>query len=145
MALMTEKQRAFVAAKVAGVGNRDAAIAAGYAPSSARVAASKLMARDDIVQAIKAAAKPARVTVPSENPMPRDHYADSKSFLEDVMNHVGLPFAVRMDAAKQLLPFHHAKMGELGKKEKKQEAAEGIAKRGRFVPKQPPALRLVTE
>jgi phage terminase small subunit len=146
MAKLTVKQQAFVANKVAGVVNRDAAIAAGYAVAGASVAADKLMHNPAIRAAIKAATKGEGVTMPADKPtMPRKHYADAKEFLVDVMNHHLLPIAMRADAAKQLLPYQHARMGEQGKKEKaKERARELTGKRGLFTPKQPPTMRIIT-
>lgn len=141
---LTEKQQAFAVNKAAGVKNREAAIAAGYASSSADVTAAKLMIRDDIKAAIKAAksssAKPEGVTI---NAMPRKHYADPMTFLEDVMNGPAFPVALRVDAAKQLLPYKHARMGEQGKKEKQKERAEALTRTPRFATSKPPQLRVV--
>lgn len=143
---LTEKQRLFVANKAAGCTNRDAAVAAGYAVGSASVAADKLMAMPAIRAALKAAGKAApavdmKAGVPT---MPRGSYADPKAFLLDVMNLEGLPIAVRADAAKQLLPYMHARMGETGKKEKAKEKAQEIARgRHKFATKAPPQLHVV--
>lgn len=143
---LTEKQRQFVINIAAGCTNRDAAIAAGYAVGSASVAADKLMAKPEVRAAIKAATKAmpgvdTRSTAPA---MPRDKYADPKSFLLDVMNLAGLPIPVRADAAKQLLPYMHARMGETGKKEAKKDSARAIARgRSKFATKAPPQLSVV--
>jgi phage terminase small subunit len=61
MTQFTEKQQAFVDNKSAGVTNREAAIAAGYASTAAAVTAAKLMRRPDINAAIKTASKPGSV------------------------------------------------------------------------------------
>lgn len=147
MTKLTEKQQAFIANKVAGCTNRDAAIAAGYAVGGAAVSADKMMRNPAIRNAIKAATKAAPgVTITAGMPtMPRKHYADSKTFLVDVMNHARLPIAVRADAAKQLLPYQHARMGEQGKKEKAKDRAHAIVGgRQKFAPKSaPPVLRVV--
>ena len=119
MKKLTDKQQAFVANKAQGCTNRDAAISAGYAVGSASVAADKLMAMPAIRAALKVATKTApgvdtkTVNAPT---MPRAKYGDPVTFLEDVMNHQQLPVAMRADAAKQLLPYKHARMGEAGKK-----------------------------
>jgi len=147
MTAMTKKQKAFVAHKVAGCTNRDAAIAAGYAPGSAAQAGDRLAKHPAVRKAINASAKATpgvdmKTGVPS---MPRDKYADPKAFLLDVMNLDGLPIAVRADAAKQLLPYMHARMGETGKKETAKEKARAIARGGRnkFATKAPPQLTVV--
>lgn len=145
---LTEKQRQFVTNKAAGVTNRDAAIAAGYAVAGAAVAADKLMRNPAIRTAIKAATKCVGVATPGaeKNAMQRDSYDDPKTFLEDVMNHPHLPIAMRSDAAKQLLPYVHARLGETGKKEKAKENARQITAAGRnkFAPiKSPPNMHVI--
>ena len=154
MGKLTDKQQAYARNRAAGVGKADSAIAAGYAPVSASVTASKLEARADIKAAIKAARKNLgkdEVNIAAEtgldrdkNTMPRAKYDDPIVFLEDVMNHKHLPVAMRADAAKQLLPYKHARIGEKGKKEKAKERAGEIAKgRGKFGTKEPPKLKVV--
>lgn len=142
---LTKKQRAFVVNKVAGVANRDAAIAAGYSVAGAAVAADKLMRNPAIRTAIKATTKDQASAAPSDKPaMPRDRYDDPMAFLQDVMNHDGLPIAMRADAAKQLLPYQHARLGEKGKKESKKENAREASRGGKFsIPKAPPTLHVV--
>lgn len=145
MSNLTAKQRAFVVNKAAGVQNRDAAIAAGYAVAAADVTAAKLLKKPAIVSAIKAATKAQGVDIDSGQPsMPSDKYADAMSFLVDVMNHTKLPIAQRADAAKQLLPYHHARIGEAGKKEKAKDRAHAlVGGRAKFAPKGAPQLRVV--
>ncbi|MEG3791065.1 terminase small subunit [Lysobacter sp. CCNWLW3] len=146
MTKLTDKQRAFVANKAAGCTNRDAAIAAGYAVAGASVAADKLMANPAIRAALKIATKATPgVDIKSGAPaMPRERYADPKTFLLDVMNLAGLPIAMRADAAKQLLPYMHARMGETGKKETMKENARAIARgRHKFATQAPPQLTVV--
>lgn len=144
MANLNEKQQKFAINKAAGVKNREAAIAAGYAANNAGVQAARMMQRDDIKAAIKraraAGAKPEGVTI---NPMPRKHYATPMAFLEDVMNGADFPVALRVEAAKQLLPYKHARMGEQGKKEKAKERAEALTRKPRFSPRTPPTLRAI--
>lgn len=141
---LTEKQRQFILNKLAGCTNRDAAVAAGYAVGSASAAADKLMAMPAIRAALKVT--PGVDTKAGTPTMPRSKYADPKTFLLDVMNLDGLPIAVRADAAKQLLPYMHARMGETGKKETAKENARKIARGGRskFATRQaPPKLTVV--
>lgn len=144
MTHFTEKQQAFIASKAAGATHRDAAIAAGYSMASANVRASELMRRPDIKAAIKAAAKPGSVAITHD--APKKHYADSLQFMVDTMNHPQLPVAMRFEAAKALLPYQHARLGEQGKKESAKERARSVAngRRGKFTPKAaPPQLRIV--
>lgn len=146
MKKLTAKQQAFVTNKVAGCTNRDAALAAGYSVAAASTTADKLMAMPAIRSAIKAAS-PSVATKPGAVPvMPRKHYPDAMSYLMDTMNHPQLPIALRMDAAKALLPYQHARLGEQGKKEKAKDRAHKLTtgKRGTFAPKQPPNLQIVS-
>lgn len=140
---LTEKQRQFVVNKAAGCTNRDAAVAAGYSVGSASVAADKLMAMPAIRAAIKAAggASTPVETKAATLAMPRKNYTDAKAFLVDVMNLESVPIAVRADAAKQLLPYQHARKGETGKKDAATDEARMIAsggKRHKFAKKSPP-------
>lgn len=56
---------------------------------------------------------------------------DPIKFLEAMMDAVGLDIRLRFEAAKTLMPFKYAKLGEEGKKEKKKGASE-LAAQGRF-------------
>lgn len=147
MSKFTEKQLAFVANKAAGVPNREAAIAAGYGVNSAKVTASQLMQRPDIKAAIRSAIKAVTVSVPSgQGKRPtllRGRYKDSMSLLMDAMNCEQFPIGVRIDCAKALLPYQHARLGETGKKEKAKERAREVTRRSKFGPKQPPKLHVV--
>lgn len=157
MKKLTDKQQAFATNKAAGLTHREAAIAAGYAINSAAVAATQLMARTDIKAAIKAAKKTVGFdadskgddAIDAKNAMPKASYSDPISFLEDVMNHKLLPLAMRADAAKQLLPYKHARIGEAGKKQNATDRAKEIANGGKkgdkhaFAKKEAPPLRVV--
>ncbi|MEJ2789473.1 MULTISPECIES: terminase small subunit [unclassified Pseudoxanthomonas] len=148
MTAMTKKQQAFVTHKVAGCTNRDAAIAAGYAPGSAAQAGDRLAKHPAVRKAIAAATKtgPGVDTKTSAPAMPRSKYNDPKSFLLDVMNLDGLPIAVRADAAFKLMPYMHARMGETGKKESAKEKARDIARgRSKFATKAPPPRLTVVQ
>ncbi|MFC7301008.1 terminase small subunit [Cognatiluteimonas weifangensis] len=144
---LTQKQRTFAENKAAGMTNRDAAIAAGYAVAAADATGYKLTQHPGVRAEIKAATKgtPTVDTKSSMPAMPRKHYDDAKQFLLDAMNLASLPIAVRGDYAKALLPYQHARMGETGKKEKAKDRAREIARNGRhkFATKQPPQLHVV--
>lgn len=148
---LTPKQQIFVANKAAGATNRDAAIAAGYSMASADVRGSELNRLPNIKAAIKAATKSVSVdTGAGTQSMLRDHYDTPLDFMADVMNNEKLPIGMRMEAAKQMLPYQHARMGEKGKKESaKERAAEisaqprGTQARATRSPKAPPVLRSI--
>lgn len=137
---MTRKQRRFIELKAMGLPNKDAAIQAGYAPNSADVSAGKLMMRGDILDAIKEAQTSSGQ---SDNNMPRDHYPDALTFLMDVMNHHALPVGMRIDAARHLLPYQHARLGEQGKKQKRQDEADKMTKGGKFQTGKAPKLHAI--
>ena len=65
-------------------------------------------------------------------------YDDPAKFLAAVMNDVETDVKVRTDAAKALMPYKHARVGEGGKKEQKQDAANKVA--SRFSSSAPPKL-----
>lgn len=138
---MTKKQRRFIELKAMGVANKEAAIQAGYAPNSADVTAGKLMMRADVREAIEQGQ--ASSSVDKSQGMPRAHYPDSLTFLMDAMNNAALPVPMRMDAAKSLLPYQHARLGEKGKKEQRKENAATLAGAKRFAVGKPPRLHAI--
>lgn len=142
MAKLNSKQAAFAENKAAGLTNKDAAIAAGYAQKAAQQTATKLMQHPGIKAAIKAATK---TTPGGDAPtMPKASYSDPLDFLADVMNHPQLPIAMRADAAFKMLPYKHARIGEVGKKQTKKDNAAAIARgRHKFATKAPPPSNVV--
>lgn len=143
MTELTKKQQAYVKHKIAGCTNKDAAIAAGYAVGSAAQAGDRLAKHPAVRKALNAAS-PAKGKGVDTRAIKRGDYADSKAFLHDAMNNVELPIGLRMDAAKALLPYEHARMGETGKKEKAKEKAGEIARgKSKFATKQPPQTNVV--
>lgn len=66
-------------------------------------------------------------------------HEDPKAFLLALMNDNEADIKTRADAAKALMPFVHAKLGEGGKKEAKQTSAEKAAA-GKFAPSAAPKL-----
>ncbi|MCP1419909.1 phage terminase small subunit [Pseudomonas laurylsulfativorans] len=158
---LTTKQRAFVDAVRGGASNKDAAIAAGYAASSASVAGSRLAKHPNVLAAlayspinknVKAGPKPV-----SEKPQAEDlargdaessfdfskamTFTDPKAFLIATMNDYDADAKLRVDAAKALMPFIHPRKGEGGKKEEKEDAAKKAAK-GKFGAATPPPTHL---
>ncbi|PKH12612.1 terminase [Pseudomonas sp. 43NM1] len=155
---LTPKQRAFVVAVKGGASNKDAAIAAGYAASSASVAGSRLakhpnvmaeLAKAGINKVVNAPIKKAAVPNGLEQ-APEElveagfdlaqalRHSDPKDFLLAVMNDFGSEAKLRVDAAKALMPFLHSRKGEGGKKDAAKEAAEKAA--GKFSRQAPPKL-----
>lgn len=65
-------------------------------------------------------------------------YDDPLEFLKAVMNEPKVPLIARQDAAKALMPYEHAKKGEVGKK---QQAADNAKTAGsKFNAAAPPRL-----
>lgn len=83
---------------------------------------------------------------PNSGPKPKEPtilqlastYDDPEKFLRAVMNDSGSDARLRVDAAKALMPFIHARKGESGKKEQKQAEASKAA--GRFSAGEAPKL-----
>lgn len=79
---------------------------------------------------------PARPDVFGDEPT-----TDPAVFLERAMNNPKLDEKLRVDAAKALLPFKHAKLGETGKKDQQKKNAKEVA--SKFTPRSGPPLRAV--
>ncbi|MDD1976939.1 terminase small subunit [Pseudomonas tussilaginis] len=158
---LTPKKRAFVDALRGGASNKDAAIAAGYAASSASQAGSRL-AKDPLVLAelaalgfnknVKASKAPAKPIEPAHETLSEDRepsfdlskaltFSDPKAFLLATMNDFEAEPKLRVDAAKALMPFIHPRKGEGGKKDEKEQAAQRAA--SRFGASAAPPLRSV--
>ncbi|WP_186120614.1 terminase small subunit [Burkholderia gladioli] len=137
---LTAKKRLFADAVLAGKRNKDAAIAAGYSAATASAAGSRLVKDPDVALYLAAmrleseskASKPEKAVDSRQPPPDFDPYAmssftDPKAFLIAAMNDGRTEPKLRVDAAKALMPFVHAKMGEAGKKDAKGEAAKKAA------------------
>lgn len=149
---LTGKKRAFADAVLAGLSNKDAAIAAGYSAATASAAGSRLVKDAAVVQYLaerkkevrkRAAGKPAAPPpkLPERDAFDLDallHYSDPKAFLRAVMNEPKCDIKFRVDAAKSLMPFEHQKKGEGGKKE--QQAADAAKVASKFAAGAPPRL-----
>lgn len=133
----------FVAAIVRGLNQTEAAIAAGLSEKSAQAAGARLRKKKSVVDALAAigfSTPGAPITIPTgkaqdpedeEEPiddLPKTE--DSLEFLEAVVANPRIPLGRRMEAAKTLLPFQHAKIGEKGKKATKAEGAANAAAEG---------------
>lgn len=142
---LTEKKRKFAAALKSGASNKEAAIAAGYSDNSASQAGSRLAKDPDVIAEMerKEAVEKAKA---DHKPMDLSQLAgtfrDPKAFLEAMMNDMGEDPKLRFEAAKTLLPYVHAKKGEMGKKEQQQKEAEAT-KTSRFGQRAASHLRAV--
>ena len=69
---------------------------------------------------------------------------DPLAFLVSLMNNQAADLRTRVDAARALLPYLHAKVGESGKKAAQASEAKVVA-RGKFAPMKPPGRLLAFE
>lgn len=131
--LLNDKQELFARNMASGQNQKESCINAGYSENGAAAAASRLMRNPEILARIEElraqpiglnndvnkvvksahAAIPAQI-VPDNDPM---------LFLQSVMNDERWPPKLRVDAAKTLMPYVHARIGEAGKKETALDAA----------------------
>jgi phage terminase small subunit len=144
---LTGKHRAFAVARLAGKSKKDAAIAAGYSAKTAGPAGTRLAKIPQIAEFIAKYQKPDAGPLPPPppaKPVPKFDvntaimFSDPKQFLLAAMNDPAAPGALRVDAAKALMPFVHKKVGEVGKKEEAAAAAKKAA--NKFAVSAPPKL-----
>lgn len=143
---MTKKKLLYAEARLAGVPQKDAAIQAGYSAATADQAASRLERDPVVIATLKRMAVVDGVdptdmpvtgsgtpTVPADEPEPciLAPADDPLDFLHGVMNDLRADPKLRVDAAKALASYKHAKPGEMGKKEQRQDKAEKTSG-GRF-------------
>lgn len=145
MKLELDKRKLFVAARLQGKTPEEAALDAGYPQQSAALAGMQLMGDPEVLQML-ANHKPAEITIPSGLPAPiPSPQGDPMRMLESIMDNTNVDLVKRMEAAKTLMPFKYAKLGETGKKENQQRNAEKAGAGGsKFAPgKAPSHLRPV--
>jgi hypothetical protein len=94
---LTGKQLSYIEHRAAGMGQAQAARAAGYSARTAKVSASRLERRQDIRDAI-AAKKPA---APASPPT----FADAEDYLSAVVCGTATPDPVRVSAARALMSY----------------------------------------
>ncbi|WP_395406289.1 terminase small subunit [Pseudoduganella sp. UC29_106] len=148
---LTGRKLKFAAAKLGGFSNKDAAIKAGYSAATASQAGSRLVKDKDVVAYLKQNKKDAKkVSEPPPASEPPEYvsqpfdlskvlmFSDALDFLVACMNDPELDKRYRIDCAKKIVDFQHAKPGESGKKDQKQKDAEKVA--GRFASAAPPRL-----
>lgn len=151
---LTGKKRAFADAVLAGLSNKDAAIAAGYSPKTASASGSRLVKDPAVAQYLaeqrgQTTKKPVDKSKPAAAPPVRPpfdfsalvNFSDPKAFLKAVMNEPKVDIKQRVEAAKALMPFEHQKKGEGGKKESQAEAAKKAA--NKFATPAAPGIRRV--
>lgn len=145
---LTGKHRLFADAVLAGMSNKDAAIAAGYSEKTAGPAGSRLAKNPKIVAFIKKYKKAGAPTPPPPPaPAPRAtfdinraiSFSDPLDFLRAAMNDPAASDKLRVEAAKALAPFVHPRKGETSRKDEVKEKAKA-AGAGRYATRQGPKL-----
>lgn len=155
---LTKKQQLFVKERNSGASKTKAAIAAGYSANTAAAAGCRLAKHPLVMplltvkivapaprkRSVKKAEPvvtqpaPAAAVAPPPPEPPAEPYEDPRIYLRDVMNDVLENPRLRLDAAKALLASEVRKVGEVGKKAARVDAAKKIA--GRFSANAPPKL-----
>lgn len=146
------KIQEYIEQRVAGVDPLNAGLAVGYAVASISVQLAKLESREDVRQAIRVAKRGAGKSKPlhslksptgkreyrsvADEPRPdkdpldpwrlRNHYDSPLDLLRDVMNNSKAPAGLRIQCAKDALPYCHARK-EGGKKDDEKSKAKDIA------------------
>lgn len=147
----------FLQATLRGASPEEAAIAAGLSEKTARVAGARLRKKKCIIDALAVigiatpGAPPAGPVVTHSEPEAEEdpiddlpQTGDSLEFLEAVQANPRVPLGRRIEVAKALLPFQHAKIGEKGKKETKADGAKATASgKDAYATRKPPSLTAV--
>lgn len=160
--MLDPTRQKFVESTLRGNGPKQAAIDAGLSEKTAASAGSRLRKDPKIVAALAAigfatpGAPPVVKTPTPVAAVPADQEpeddplddlpqtGDSLEFLEAVQANPRVPLGRRIEVAKALLPFQHAKIGEKGKKETKADGAKEAAKGDDvYGTRKPPSLKAV--
>lgn len=140
--MLTEQKRKFAEALMSGRNQTESAIIAGYSEASAKQRGYKL-SKDGEVQAYieRSKNKSAEINdLPSSNQEvtrsnPSIENGDPIVFLQNVMNGketIDELTKIQIEAAKALLPYLHSKVGEVGKKESKEQKAKNKAQGNKY-------------
>lgn len=156
--MLTETQERFFQATLRGEKPHQAALSAGLSPNSAKASGFRMRKHPAIVAALAAvgiATKNVKPTAPGAPTESAEDAAadiatvdieateDPKKFLTDLMNSPKAGVKARLEAAKALLPFEHAKVGEKGKKATKADGAAAAAAEGNKFGARPAPLKAV--
>lgn len=129
------KMQAYAAARAQGLRPPEAAAHAGYSGAGIRVTTSRIEARSDVQAEIRRLKREAPESESKEDGgrdqwAMKKHYDTPLDLLRDVWNNPEAPKTLRYQAAKDALPYCHARK-ETGKKEEVAERAKKVAK-GKF-------------
>lgn len=132
---------AYISHRINGAAPSQAAMLAGYSARGINQTASRLEAREDVMRAVRGDA-PEDETSPQENTAwaLKEHYDSPLELLLDVMNNGQAPAGLRIQCAKDAMPYCHAKKSEGGKKDLAHDAAVRALK-GKFGIMPTPAAR----
>lgn len=151
--MLNETQELFFKATLRGEKPEQAAVSAGL--KSPKAAGFRMRKHPAIVAALAAVgistagvkpSKPGATEEPTEADLATvdiDATEDPKKFLTDLMNSPKAGVKARLEAAKALLPFEHAKVGEKGKKATKADGAAAAAAEGNKFGARPAPLKAV--
>ena len=126
------KMQAYAEARATGLKPLQAAAQAGYSGAGIRVTTTRLENRADVqgeIRRLKRGGKPeAQEAEATDNGeldrwAMKDHYATPLDLLRDVWNNPKAPKSLRYQAAKDAMPYCHARM-EAGKKQEKNDNAK---------------------
>ena len=135
------KMQKYAEARAQGLSPQDAGRDAGYSGSGLAVTVSRIEKRDDVrseIKRLKNGGKPEPEADTIDSWAMKDHYDSPLALLVDVMNNPKAPKGIRYQAAKDALPYKHARV-EGGKKEEKDEKAKRAVK-GKFQPGNRPSM-----
>jgi len=137
---LTGRKLKFATAVIAGFSNKDAAIKAGYSAATASQAGSRLVKDKDVVAYLKQCKKdvkkapdkpqqdaPPEYVSPSFDVAKVLLHTDALNFLIACMNDPELDKKYRIDCAKKIVDFQHAKPGDGGKNAEKANDAKQAA------------------
>ena len=153
--MLNDKQKAFARGILQGMTNREAAIHAGYSEKSASAAGSRLAKDKKILDYISrlenvkekvgenvADFVPVGTTEKAKSAI-RNSPGDSLNFLLGVMSDITEDIKLRVECAKAALPYQHAKKGDVGIKQSREDNAVDISRgggSGRFAAIAPPKI-----
>ncbi len=140
---LTAKMKAFVHAKVQGKSNKEAAIAAGFSEKSAGSKGSQLMQNPEVLTYLDGLLKSGGEGAGHES-LPLVQAAKEAEFkalesiedplegLKHIWKNPNADIKHRIEALKAALPYTRGKVGEVGIKQGREDAADGVAKSGKF-------------
>jgi hypothetical protein len=144
--MAASKIQDYIDQRVAGVDALNACLAAGYSQAGISVTMARLESREDVRQAIRAAKRGVGKSKqpaaderrhgdgPTDALAPwalRDRYSSPLDLMLDVMNNPKAPGGLRIQCAKDAMPYCHARK-EGGKKDDEKTKAKDTAKSSKF-------------